>query len=64
MRLGIQRLAVKHREARALDMRNEITVRALGDHGHLYARLTQRRQGLGQFQFAPSIGPVENLDSP
>ena len=44
--LCIQRFAINHRVAGALDMGNEIALRTLGDNRDLNAWLTQCCQGL------------------
>ena len=56
MRLGVDGLAIDHRELRTFDVGDEVAVRPPGNHRNLDARLAERGQGLGQFQFAPSIG--------
>lgn len=62
MRLSIDRLAVDHRKLRAFDVCDEVTVRPTGNDGNLDVRLAERRQRLGQEQFTPGVGAVEDLD--
>ena len=62
MSLRIQSLAIEHREARPFHMRDEVSMRTLGNDGNLYAGFAQRCQRLGQFQLSPRIRPTQNLN--
>ena len=61
MRLGVDGLAIDHRELRTFDVGEELAVRPPGHHRNLDARLAERGQGLGQLQFATGVGSVEDL---
>src|SRR5688500_12172488 len=60
-RLRVELLAIQHREARALDVSDEIPLRRPRDHRDLHARLAERRKILGQFDLLAGIGPGEEL---
>src|SRR5688572_6585066 len=48
--------------ARALDVRDEVTLRAAGEDRHLHARLAKRSERLGELELLAGIGAREKLD--
>src|SRR5918992_4988918 len=46
----------------ALDMGDEVALRAAGEHRHLHARLAERGERLGELELLAGVGAREKLD--
>src|SRR3989442_11208720 len=55
-------LAVHVGAVRALDVSDEITLRAAGEDRHLHARLTERGERLGELELLAGVRAGEQLD--
>jgi hypothetical protein len=64
MGLRVKRLAIDHREVRALDVGNEVPLGPFGDNGNLNAGFADRRQRFTQRQLLAGVRTGQELNHP